>query len=82
MITINIDTIKYQITSKPTIDEWRSLMKYDFNEYSQWTAIIHTLTGAPIDKLDEMDFEQKRLAVVMIAHALTERVEVPLQDFN
>lgn len=82
MITINIDTIKYQITSKPTIDEWRSLMKYDFNEYSQWTAIIHTLTGAPIDKLDEMDFEQKRLAVVMIAHALTERVEVPLPDFN
>lgn len=82
MITINIESTKYTITSKPTIDEWRSLMKYDFNEYSQWTAIIHTLTGAPIDELDEMDFEQKRLAVVMIAHGLTERVTVPLPDFN
>jgi hypothetical protein len=82
MITINIEDIDYQITSKPTIEEWQSLMKYDFNEYSQWTAIIHTLTGAPIDQLDNMDWQQKHLAVVMVAHALTERVEVPLPDFN
>lgn len=82
MITINIEDIKYEITSQPTIHEWRSLMKYDFNEYSQWTAIIHELTGAPIDQLDEMDWEQKRLSIVMIAHALTERQQVPLPDFN
>ena len=82
MITINIEATKYEITSKPTIEEWKALMKYDFNEYSQWTAIIHTLTGAPIDQLDEMDWEQKRLAVVMVAHAITERVQVPLPDFN
>ena len=82
MITINIEDIDYQITSKPTIEEWQSLMKYDFNEYSQWTAIIHTLTGAPIDQLDNMDWQQKHLAVVMVAHALTERTEVPLPDFN
>ena len=82
MITINIEDIDYQITSKPTIEEWQSLMKYDFNEYSQWTAIIHTLTGAPIDQLDEMDWQQKRLAFAALPRPSAGRVEVPLPDFN
>lgn len=82
MIAININDIKYEITTEPTVEQWKSLMKYDFNDGSQWTAIVNELTGAPLDDLNSMDYDQKRLAVVMIAHGITERLPVKLTDFN
>lgn len=82
MVTININDIKYEITQTLTVTEWKSLMKYDFNDYTQWTAIVNELTGAPLEELDTMDYDQKRLTVVMIAHALTQRDPVPLPNFN
>ena len=82
MVSINIDNQEYKIPSEPTVKEWQALMKYDFNEFEQWTAIINELTGAPLAALNAMDYEQKKLAVVMIAHGIQQRQELPLPDFN
>ena len=82
MIALKVDNKKYELVGDPTIAQWQALMKWDFNDFSQWPFIINAVTGVPFETINEMEYEQKRLAVVMIAHSITERRAIPLPDFN
>lgn len=82
MIKLNIDGQRYQLTGQPSISEWQGLMKYDFNDYDQWSLILNHTLGIELSTIEQMDWEQKKLAIVMIAHSITERQPIKLPDFN
>ena len=82
MITLNIDGKRYRVTNDPTIEQWQRLMKWNFEDYEHWTSIVAEVTGAPEVQIREMDYEQLELAVVMIAHSVTERRPIELPDFG
>lgn len=82
MVTLNIDGNRYKISGDPTVEQWMSLMKYDFEEIQHWPHIIKEITGLPLDIVKQFDHEQQKLAVVMIAAAVTERKPMDIVDFN
>ena len=82
MLTITIDTTKYTITSEPTIEQWMSLMKYEFEEEQHWPHIIKAITGIPLDIIAQFTHEQTKLAVIMIATGVSSRKPMDIVDFN
>lgn len=57
-------------------------MTWDFEDQRHWPWIIKEVTGIDPSIISEMDSEQIRLAVTMIAYSVTERKESKLPDFN
>lgn len=82
MLTIKIDNTKYTITSEPTVAQWQSLMKYEFEESMHWPHIIKEITGISLDIIEQFTEEQTKLAVVMIASGVTQRKPMAIVDFN
>lgn len=82
MVTLNIDGNRYKISGDPTVEQWMSLMKYEFEELAHWPHIIREITDLPLEVVNQLSLDQQRLAVVMIASAVTERKPMDISDFN
>ena len=82
MVTLKVDGRRHTIDGNPTIDQWMQLQKWDFESPVHWQYIIEAVTGLPFYVIREMDNDQQRLAVTMIAYAMSERNPVRLPDFD
>ena len=82
MVTLKVDNNRYTIDGNPTVDQWQELMKWDFESHVHWPYIIHAVTGLEYYLISEMSHDQQKLAVVMIGHAISERKQVTLPDFE
>ena len=82
MVTLKVDGRRYTIDGNPTIGQWMELQKWDFESHVHWQYIIEAVTGLPFYVIREMDHEQQKLAVTMIAYAMSERIQVRLPDFD
>jgi len=82
MVTLKVDNNRYTIDGNPSIEQWQELMKWDFESHVHWPYIIQSVTDLPFYVIREMDHEQQKLAVTMIAYAVSERQEVKLPDFE
>ena len=82
MVKLKIDSRTYTIDGNPTIDQWMDLMRWDFEAPPHWPHIIKRITDLPMPTIEEMTPEQQHLAVTMIAHSLTQRIEIPLPNFG
>ena len=82
MVTLKIDNNRYKIDGNPTIEQWQEIMKWDFESHVHWPYIIQAVTGLEFYIIREMDHEQQKLAVTMIAYTIGERKQVELPDFE
>lgn len=82
MVTLKVDNTRYTIDGNPSIEQWQELMKWDFESHVHWPYIIQAVTGLEFYVIRDMEHEQQKLAVTMIAYAISERQEVPLPDFE
>lgn len=82
MVTLKVDGQRYKIDGNPTVEQWMNLMKWDFESPVHWQYIIEAVTGLTFNVIREMNPEQQRLAVTLIAHAISERQEVRLPNFE
>ena len=82
MVTLKVDGRRYKIDGNPTIEQWMQLQKWDFESPVHWQYIIEAVTGLPFYVIREMDSDQQRLAVTMIAYSMSERKQVRLPDFD
>lgn len=82
MVTLKVNKNRYTIDGNPTVAQWQELMKWDFESLVHWPYIIQAVTGLEFFIIREMDPEQQKLAVTMIAHAISERKQVDLPDFD
>ena len=82
MVTLKIDNRRYTIDGNPTVEQWQELMKWDFESHVHWPYIIKAVTDLEFFVIREMDHEQQKLAVTMIAYAVGERKQVELPDFE
>jgi hypothetical protein len=82
MVTLKVDNKRYTIDGNPTIEQWQELMKWDFESHVHWPYIIQAVTGLEFYTIREMDHEQQKLAVTMIAYTISERAQVELPDFE
>ena len=82
MVTLKVDNNRYTIDGNPTIEQWQEMMKWDFESHVHWPYIIQAVTDLEFFVIREMNPEQQKLAVTMIAHAISERQQVSLPDFE
>lgn len=82
MVTLKVNKNRYTIDGNPTVAQWQELMKWDFESQVHWPYIIQAVTGIEFYILREMNPEQQKLAVTMIAYAISERKQVELPDFE
>ena len=82
MVKFTIQDKEYQITERFTIQQWKEMMKWDFEHKPHWPRIIHTATGAPLEYLEETLEESLELGIVFIATVINQRKEAKIKDFN
>lgn len=82
MVKFTIEEKEYEITERFTIQQWKDIVKWDFEYQPHWPRIIATATGAPLDYLINVSQESLELGIVFIATVINQRTETKIKDFN
>ena len=82
MVKLNIDGQQYNLQGELTIDQWKSIARWNLEDFKQWPLVIQTVTDLDLDIINQMDLEQQRLAVTMIAWSMQQRepIKLPVLD--
>jgi hypothetical protein len=82
MIKLTIDNKKYSFPERLKIEEWKTLVKYDFTDYSQYPKIISYLIDVPLAKVEQCNEDSQILAVGFIISLMNRRKECKVKEFN
>tara|TARA_R110000822_G_scaffold190660_2_gene329444 strand:- start:5663 stop:6355 length:693 start_codon:yes stop_codon:yes gene_type:complete len=82
MITLSISNKKYNLPTRLTIKQWKSLVGFDFNDESQWHRILGSLIGMHPRDLELADRNSMILAISFIISIMNGRAEYKVKDFN
>lgn len=82
MVKMMVNDQEYVIPEVLTVEQWCSIIRWDFTEPKHWVNIIATLTGAPRNLLLAGERETLEMGVIFISTSINRRTEVPLRDFN
>jgi hypothetical protein len=82
MIKLTIDNKKYSFPERLTIQQWKTLVKFDFTDYFQYSKIIASLIDAPFEKVDQCTEDSQILAIGFIIQLMNRRKESKVKDFN
>ncbi len=82
MVKFTIQEQTYKIPERFTIQQWKQLMKWDYERKEHWPRIIHEATGAPLEYLNTVAEDSLELGVVFIASNVGKRKETKIKDFN
>ena len=82
MVKFTIDNKHYEITERFTIQQWKDIMKWDFERKEHWPRIIAAATGAPREYLEQVVDESLEVGIVFIAAVISGRKETAIKDFN
>lgn len=65
--SIKIDDIEYSIPDLYTVEQWTRLSQWSLEDKDSWCFIIAQATGAPADKLIEIEKDEPELIIFMIS---------------
>lgn len=82
MVKFTIQDKEYQIAERFTIQQWKDIVKWDFEHKPHWPRILSAATGAPLEYLEEVVEESLELGIVFIATVINQRRETKIKDFN
>lgn len=82
MVKFTIEDTEYKITERFTVQQWKDIVCWDFEDKANWPRIISTATGAPLKYLTNVEEESLELGIVFIVSVINARKETKIRDFN
>jgi len=82
MVQLNVNEKSYQIPERLTLEQWKQVAKWSFEEPTHWPRIISAVTGADHRELELGQDEAVALAVAFIIQLMNTRKEYQIKDFN
>lgn len=81
-MNINVNDIAYPFKQRLTIEEWQSLVSYNFQDPKTYPYILNIVSGAPIDVLVTADPEALALPIVFVIQLMDQRKEIKGKLFD
>ena len=72
-ITANINDIKWELPERLTIEEWRQLQQWEFENPAHWPWIINTISSIPAEEFNNADPKSMQLFMGFIVSAMNLR---------
>lgn len=82
MVQLNVNDVSYKIPERLTLDQWKEVAKWNFEEPTDWPRIIAAVTGADWRTLSLGKDEAVALAIAFIIQTMNHRKEYQIKDFN
>jgi hypothetical protein len=82
MVTANIDGQAFKIPERFTLQEWRQLQKWDFDNPDHWPLILESITGMPSTLFEQAEEESLILFIGFVVAAMNRRQHVQLPEFD
>jgi hypothetical protein len=82
MATININSKRYEIPERLTIEQYQKAMAFDWEDPKYYPMIVSQLTGAPIKMLKAAGEEPLTLAIALIVHQMNQRTKGKMKDLT
>lgn len=81
-MNINVNDIAYPFKERLTIEEWQQLASTDFENEQSYAAIVHYVTGAPLEVLQQASPQDLQLAVAFVLELTDRRQEIKGKNFD
>lgn len=82
MVQLNVNDVSYKIPERLTLEQWKEVAKWNFEEPTDWPRIIAAVTGADWRTLSLGKDEAVALAIAFIIQTMNHRKEYQIKDFN
>jgi hypothetical protein len=81
-ITVNINETKWEIPERLTIEEWKELQQWEFENTGHWPWIINTISHIPATEFNGADPDSMQLFIGFIISAMNLRTLKHQVDFD
>ena len=72
-ITVNINSTKWVIPERLTIDEWQTLQQWEFENQAHWPWIINAISNIPVTEFNGADPDSMQLFIGFLISAMNLR---------
>jgi len=72
-ITVNINETKWEIPERLTIEEWKELQQWEFENTGHWPWIINTISHIPATEFNGADPDSMQLFIGFLISAMNAR---------
>ena len=81
-ITVNINETKWEIPERLTIEEWKELQQWEFENSAHWPWIINTISHIPATEFNGADPDSMQLFIGFLISAMNLRTLKHQVDFD
>lgn len=82
MVQLNINDEGYRFPERLSVEQWREVAKWSFEDPTHWPRIIGAVTGADWRQLQLGKDEAVALAIAFIVQLMNRRKPYKIKDFN
>lgn len=82
MATININSKRYEIPERLTIEQYQKAMAFDWEDPKYYPMIVSQLTGAPLELISKAEEKSLTLAIALIVHQMNQRTKCKMKDLT
>ena len=81
-VTVNINKKKWVIPTRVTIEEWKDLQQYEFENQAHWPWIVSAISSFDAKEFDNADPDSMQLFIGFLIAACNKRTLKVQPDFN
>tara|TARA_R100000541_G_scaffold24070_2_gene33810 strand:+ start:107 stop:766 length:660 start_codon:yes stop_codon:yes gene_type:complete len=81
-VTVNINEKKWVIPTRVTIEEWKDLQQYEFENQAHWPWIVSAISSFDAKEFDNADPDSMQLFIGFLIAACNKRTLKVQPDFN
>ena len=82
MVKLTIQGKGYKMPERLTVEQWKSLLRYDFQDVNEWPLIMSNLLKEDTAVFKRATVESLTLAISFVIALMNQRVESKVRDFN
>lgn len=79
---LNINDQQYEIPTRLTVEQYQTLLAFDWQDTKYYPMILASITGAPLDQLSRVSDDSLALGMSLIIQVMNQRTEVPMMDLS
>jgi len=79
---LNINDQEYLIPDRLTIDQYQTMLSFDWQDNKYYPMIMSQLTGAPLDQLSKAPEDALALGMSLIIQVMNKRTECDMMDLS
>ena len=81
-VTVNINDKKWEIPQRVTIEEWKDLQQWEFENQAHWPWIVSTISSFDASEFSNADPDSMQLFIGFLIAACNKRTLKVQPDFN